>query len=445
MDWITFALCIWNLAVVGLISIFWKGPLWIQQSYLVVMSSLMAFSFTGLDEWTTWLLLGLLALWDLFAVLTPWGPLRLLIESSRNENREIPALLYSGEQRTRRACFQHHVFQKKGIILIDNLPPFFFILCVAAAVWFMASLDGTDGTDGTGGTGGPQQEQGGNSDPSDEDLSAVWASSSTSPPTTEQQQPAKANKAAFPESPADSLSDFTFFPANDPSNVAMKPVVVAPGTATTSNGTTTSFLSAPPADDTTDAASVGATSTTPILANPTDLGNPRHPRSHPLSGILSQEEIDGQSPPGEALPSYRTAASQPPNQPDELEDEEDAARSGLKLGLGDFVFYSVMCSRAAMRDWVTTIAVSLSAISGLISTIFLLVMFRKALPALPISIALGIIFYFGTTAVIVPWCLEGLYGGVPWNANMAGGMKSGWEGEGDVLTPGLWTGGVVYT
>lgn len=108
---------LWNFAVVGLISIFWKGPLWLQQSYLTIMSSLMAFSLTGLEQWTTWILLGLLAIWgnyifirekfqdysltcreknlDLIAVLCPFGPLRLLIESSKNQQREVPALLYS--------------------------------------------------------------------------------------------------------------------------------------------------------------------------------------------------------------------------------------------------------------------------------------------------------------------------------------------------------------
>jgi hypothetical protein len=33
---------------------------------------------------------------DLIAVLCPFGPLRILVESSRNDKREIPALLYSG-------------------------------------------------------------------------------------------------------------------------------------------------------------------------------------------------------------------------------------------------------------------------------------------------------------------------------------------------------------
>jgi presenilin 1 len=41
------------------------------------------------------MLLGLLVLWDLIAVLCPFGPLRLLLESSRRTQQPIPALLYS--------------------------------------------------------------------------------------------------------------------------------------------------------------------------------------------------------------------------------------------------------------------------------------------------------------------------------------------------------------
>lgn len=63
LDYITLVFALWNFAVVGLVSIFWKGPLWLQQSYLTIMSSLMAFSLTGLEQWTTWILLGLLAIW----------------------------------------------------------------------------------------------------------------------------------------------------------------------------------------------------------------------------------------------------------------------------------------------------------------------------------------------------------------------------------------------
>ncbi|CAG8720630.1 13586_t:CDS:10, partial [Dentiscutata erythropus] len=95
LDYISLIFALWNFTAVGLVSVFWKGPLLLQQAYLTIMSSLMAFSLTGLSSWTTWILLGLLAIWDLIAVLCPFGPLRLLVEQSKKDEREIPALLYS--------------------------------------------------------------------------------------------------------------------------------------------------------------------------------------------------------------------------------------------------------------------------------------------------------------------------------------------------------------
>eukprot|EP00833_Pecoramyces_ruminatium_P008327 jgi/Orpsp1_1/1182359/evm.model.c7180000080981.2 len=85
-----------NLSIVGVIVIFWKGPARIQQGYLILMSSLMAFSLTNLADWTTWILLALLACWDLIAVLCPFGPLKMLVEHSDSNKQMIPqALIYS--------------------------------------------------------------------------------------------------------------------------------------------------------------------------------------------------------------------------------------------------------------------------------------------------------------------------------------------------------------
>ncbi|KAL7587251.1 hypothetical protein Lser_V15G38778 [Lactuca serriola] len=86
----------------------------------------------------------------------------------------------------------------------------------------------------------------------------------------------------------------------------------------------------------------------------------------------------------------------------EIIDEEETSR-GIKLGLGDFVFYSVLVGRAAMYDLMTVYACYLAIISGLGCTLILLSVFRQALPALPISIALGIMFYFLTRLLMEPF------------------------------------------
>ncbi|XP_065878953.1 presenilin-like protein At2g29900 [Euphorbia lathyris] len=78
----------------------------------------------------------------------------------------------------------------------------------------------------------------------------------------------------------------------------------------------------------------------------------------------------------------------------------------IKLGLGDFIFYSVLVGRAAMYDFMTVYACYLAIIAGLGVTLMLLAFYQKALPALPVSIALGVLFYFLTRVLLEEFVLE---------------------------------------
>jgi presenilin 1 len=63
---------------VGVVGLFFAPiPLFMKQSYLVWTGIITAFLFTYIPEWTSWVLLALMAVYDLFAVLVPGGPLKV--------------------------------------------------------------------------------------------------------------------------------------------------------------------------------------------------------------------------------------------------------------------------------------------------------------------------------------------------------------------------------
>ncbi|KAI8096274.1 Presenilin-domain-containing protein [Halteromyces radiatus] len=320
LDYITLSMALWNFVVVGLVSIFWKGPLWLQQAYLTVLSSLMAFSLTGLEQWTTWILLGLLAVWDLIAVLCPFGPLRLLIESSRSQQREVPALLYS-----------------------------------VNAVWFMLAS------------------------PNHFHISHSFSSTDTSVdhPTVSDTKVSHYHQQSRATASLRSLGSLDNYQASTTSSI--DPLHHQANLQSTQANLDTS--------------------STVIHED-----HPSHRDGFHRLQDNSQTTLNESS---------RTT-DQPQRQQENDTDEEDVERSGLKLGLGDFVFYSVLIARAAMYDWITTVCCTIAVLTGLTATIFLLAIYKKALPALPISIAFGILFYFVAKAVLVPYiaaiCVLGMVG-----------------------------------
>lgn len=107
--------------------------------------------------------------------------------------------------------------------------------------------------------------------------------------------------------------------------------------------------------------------------------------------------IDGELSPLVELPSLQNQIEM------ERVGQTEVTSRGIRLGLGDFVFYSVLVGRAAMYDLMTVYACYLAIISGLGCTLILLSVCHRALPALPISITLGVIFYFLTRLVMEPF------------------------------------------
>jgi hypothetical protein len=98
-------------------------------------------------------------------------------------------------------------------------------------------------------------------------------------------------------------------------------------------------------------------------------------------------------------------AEEEEEEPDPFTDAEN--RAPFQLGLGDFIFYSVLVGRASTYNYVAWLSAYVAIIAGLISTLCSLMFLRgkvPALPALPISIFGGVAAYFLARFVTVPFC-----------------------------------------
>ncbi|CAN6323331.1 unnamed protein product [Urochloa humidicola] len=148
-----------------------------------------------------------------------------------------------------------------------------------------------------------------------------------------------------------------------------------------------------------------------------DVNNSRHlatlaaALSSSDSTVAQAEEVPALQEHRVAVAEMRVPLIQPrPERSGEEEEDEDgiglSSSGAIKLGLGDFIFYSVLVGRAAMYDYMTVYACYLAIIAGLGITLLLLAFSRKALPALPVSIALGVVFYVLTRTLLEEFVVQ---------------------------------------
>ena len=99
VDWPSFLFVMINFGFVGVISIFYqKGtPKFVQNGYLVMVSVILAWQFSMWPEWTTITFCVMFACYDLCAVLTPCGPLKYLIGLIQEKQAPLPGLLYEAD------------------------------------------------------------------------------------------------------------------------------------------------------------------------------------------------------------------------------------------------------------------------------------------------------------------------------------------------------------
>ncbi|ESR50506.1 hypothetical protein CICLE_v10031453mg [Citrus x clementina] len=308
VDAFTCFVLLFNFTIVGVLSLFSGGiPILLRQAYMVCMGIIMAAWFTKLPEWTTWALLLALALYDLFAVLAPGGPLKLLVELASSRDEELPALVYEA----RPTVSENERNRRSGLR--------FLLGGVSDSGSVELQVVSRDNADGRENHGNPE-------------YSAV-------------------NVGTFGNEMHERSSD----------EVERLPLVGHLRDGFSSSGSSSD----------------------------------RSTSVNRENEIVMEEEMS-------PLVDMSLLGNNRQRASDSLENSLITDR-GIRLGLGDFIFYSVLVGRAAMYDLMTVYACYLAIISGLGCTLILLSVCRRALPALPISITLGVLFYFLTRLLMEPF------------------------------------------
>ncbi|KAK9715868.1 hypothetical protein RND81_06G195200 [Saponaria officinalis] len=103
VDVFSYFVFMFNFSAVGGVALFGgRGvPFVVTQGYTVVLGIIGAAWLTQLPEWTTWVLLVALAVYDLVAVLAPGGLLKILLELAQSRNDDLPGLMYESRRRVR--------------------------------------------------------------------------------------------------------------------------------------------------------------------------------------------------------------------------------------------------------------------------------------------------------------------------------------------------------
>lgn len=327
LDIYTLMIFIWNFGVVGMISIHWKGPLLLQQGYLIMISALLALVFIrSLPDWTTWTVLGIVSIWDLVAVLCPRGPLRILVETAQERNEPIfPALIYSST-----ILWEFVIY---GVVFVANTVP---SITMAESDRSSSNRDAVQP---------PNQRLAHTSRPSTSGRRRSNRSRNVAAPSKESQHPVEIHYEGVAQPPEvdiiqpilSGISDDWSGPVVRTHRIIREENVSEPSEASTRSRMETSTQSAEPNDSNIDF----------------------RPQEDSRNFIQVEEE------------------------------------RGVKLGLGDFIFFSLLVGKASsFGDWTITLSCYVAILVGLCLTLSLLAIFRKALPALPISIALGMCSFF---------------------------------------------------
>ncbi|KAJ3444342.1 presenilin [Anaeramoeba flamelloides] len=304
LDWISTLIIALNFGIAGTISIVWKSAKIVNQIFLIIISVLFAAILSTLPEYTTWILLVLLAIYDLIVVLSPKGPLKMLVETAEKKGKPIPGLIYS------------------------------------SMVWFMSTLD----------------------------KNKKKKKNNKKKKKREEEKEMKKQKKKRKKSSSSSVSN-------------------------------------------------GSESDDILLNNQKiNLNSSESESESEINPIHDSDEIDKEETEENEKKTTNIKLRKKGNGNNNVKKKKKTQRNNTKkekessalldhspkLGLGDFIFYSLLISKAAYQDYTTVFTCFVAILMGLSLTLFFLALLQKALPALPLSILFGIIFFFITSNVLVP-------------------------------------------
>uniref|UniRef100_A0A914ICU0 Presenilin n=1 Tax=Globodera rostochiensis TaxID=31243 RepID=A0A914ICU0_GLORO len=383
LDYLSLIFFLWNWSMVGMVCIHWKGPLMLQQFYLIFVSALMALLFIKyLPDWSVWTVLAMLSIWDLVAVLCPKGPLRILVETTQERNEAIlPALVYSST-----------------------------VLYAYVIYGVVAAATGAGGNDANN---GDQLQQ---PPPLDEEERHSINNNAADRPNLSALDQHQTN-AAGGDGSASSTTDAALLLPRSPGRLGVDAVTTSEVAATSSPSSMTMTATTVAAAHQRRGRSTGTSddSANTLLTTVLTGGSVGEQRTRTVSSSGGHHHHQQQQ--HRSCTAPRTSRSRSPRHPASEHGVQSAGTGagatgtvmseeerGVKLGLGDFIFYSVLVGKASSYgDWNVTIACYVAILVGLAFTLMLLALFHKALPALPISIFSGIIFFFATRLLITPF------------------------------------------
>lgn len=401
VDKVSFYFGLYNFALVGTIAVFYQHgiPNWITQFYLIATSVILAWQLSHFDAWTTWTLLVFLALYDLCAVLTPCGPLKALVGLMQQEGSPtMPGLLYEAEL-------------PDGVTRPSNSSSTNEIEVQASTGAGATSVIISDNNDNidTPPTNENEGNTGAISAPSNEHVHGHGRRTSHVPlalaclyrlPVLSPLPPSNGVNVNSDDSSSllSPNADYADAPLLDLNAATLNNVAAAP--AHNGNGIRVTAGSYTPAQLQMEVEVL-------LPSNGTKRIEREQTTRRHRDGLTRYHVIDNRSGVDEITKvlviDRRGKIFEEVDTGDDDSDGESEMNSSIKLGLGDFIFYSVLVSKAAMYSFATFAACTLVILAGLGATLVLLSVYHKALPALPISIFLGVMFYLLTRTLIEPW------------------------------------------